>query len=387
MKKVLFSILTLSVIAFAGCTEDDEKKNQFQVVVSDLKGEIPSGDDITLDADENYMLTGKLIVKEGAILRIPAGTVIEATPTTETDIQVRYIAVERGGKIYVEGTATKPVVMTSTNKASSSWGGLVICGAAPTNKGENVAAEVSELLYGGTKGDDNSGVIKYLRVEYTGYKYSDTKEFNGVSLFGVGSGTTFEYVVSFKGGDDGIEFFGGSVNGKYLVSVDSEDDGIDFADGWVGTGENWFVYNSSKSGIEGSNNGDNGAATPMTNATLKNLTIYKMGEKPFYLKEGAGKVKVDNIVIGGLSASKAQAYFYADAQSADANTHARIAAGDIVVTNVKFQGDLAEGQSKAVSGLTVTESASATGAGNGISKPTWMPDALNTIDANTKVIN
>lgn len=394
MKQLFLSICMVSALLYTGCKEedDDQHVNLFVVDETNFKGNIPSGDEITLDATKTYKLTGALIVKEGAILTIPAGTVISATATTNTDIDVRYIAVERGAKININGSETKPVVLTSDVKKASSWGGLVVCGNGITNVGTDIAAEVSSLMYGGTNNADNSGVIKYLRLEYTGYKYSETKEFNGLSMFGVGSGTTVEYVVSYKGGDDGIEFFGGAVNGKYLVSVDSEDDGIDFADGWVGTGENWFVYNSSKSGIEGSNNGNDGAKEPFTNATLKNLTVYGMGEKPFYMKEGAGKMTVDNIVIGGLATAKAQAYFYADKSSTDptkndANTLARVAAGDIKITNVKFANDLASGQTKAITELTITESTTATGAGNGISKPSWLPDALNKVNATTNVIN
>ena len=224
------------------------------------------------------------------------------------------------GKINVNGTATDPVVMTCSDKTPGSWGGLVICGKAPTNKADagTAGAEVSGLPYGGTVADDNSGSITYLRVEYTGFNYSDTKQFNGVSFFGVGSGTTVDYLASYNGKDDGIELFGGTVNASHLVSVGSDDDGIDYADGWSGTGEYWIAINSTKSGIEGSNNGDDGAATPMTNATLKNVTVYGMGEKPYYLKEGAGKVNVDNIVIGGLVDTKQQPMFYADSDDTDA---------------------------------------------------------------------
>jgi len=388
MKKLFLSFCMISALIYTGCKEDEnEQTNVFNPDAADFQGDIPAGDDITLDASKTYKLTGALIVKEGATLTIPAGTVISATPTSETDTQVRYIAVERGAKIYINGSSSQPVVMTSDVKASSSWGGLVVCGYGITNVGTNVEAEVSGLLYGGDNNADNSGSIKYLRLEYTGYKYSDTKEFNGLSMFGVGSGTTVEYVVSYKGGDDGIEFFGGAVNGKYLVSVDSEDDGIDFADGWSGTGENWIAYNSSKSGIEGSNNGNDGAKTPFTNATLKNLTVYGMGEKPFYFKEGTGKVSVDNIVIGGLKASSTHKYFYYDGETKDAPTKARFEAGDVKVKNVKFV-DVADGQ-KWMTELAshITESATATGAGNGTAKPSWLPDALNKVNANTNVLN
>lgn len=390
MKKLFYvATLALLVSVFYSCGEktSSEKpvKNTFEVKQNDFQGEIPAGDKITLEA-KTYKLTGKLIVKAGAELTIPAGAVIEATVNSDMT-KVRYIAVERGAKIFVNGTSDKPVVMTSESKKSSSWGGLVICGYAPTNKGGGQAkAEVSDLNYGGDKVDDSSGSIRHLRVEYTGFKYTDEKEFNGVSLFGVGRGTTFEYVTSYKGGDDGIEFFGGTVNGKYLLSIDSEDDGIDFADGWNGTGENWFVRNAFKSSIEGSNNGDNGDAAPLTDAKLKNLTLIGSGEKPWYFKEGAGKQTIDNLIIGGLKAGKNQAYFYADAKDKDAATYKRLAAGDLKITNVKFV-DLGEGNTKMVfdPALKYTENEKATGAGNGVNRPSWVSDAMNATSNGSKI--
>lgn len=377
MKKLLLSIVAISALIFTGCSKDDtDNGNTFEIDPFDFKGIIPAGDNIVLDASTTYKLSGELRVENGAILTIPAGTIIEASTPTTDNPNVRYIAVAQGGKIMINGTKAAPVVMTSEKKEASAWGGLVICGHAPTNKGGSngatASAEVSGLTYGGSKAEDNSGVINYLRLEYTGYKYTDKKEFNGLSLFGVGSGTKIEYVSSYKGGDDGVEFFGGTVNAKYLVSIDSEDDGIDFADGWVGTGEFWYVKDAVKSGIEGSNNGDSGDADyPMTNATLKNLTIIGMGEKPWYLKEGAGKQTIDNVVIGGLAANKAQPYFYADDTDKDKSANDRIAAGDIKITNVAFV-DMGEGNDlKSSTGITMTEKADATGAGNGKNAPDW----------------
>jgi hypothetical protein len=249
---------------------------------------------------------------------------------------------------------------------------LVICGAAPQNKageaGGESTSEVADLPYGGTNAADNSGILKYVRVEYTGYKYTAEKEFNGFSFFGVGSGTTVEYCSSYFGGDDGLEFFGGTVNPKYLVSISSGDDGIDFADGFGGTGSYWYVKDAAKSSIEGSNNGDNGASNvPMTNATLSNLTLIGCGEKPWYLKEGAGFQSIDNVVIGGLTNPDKAPYFYTDTDDTDAM--ARINGGDVMVTNVLFYeiGDVA----KAVEGLSYSENAAATGAGNGAEMPDW----------------
>ncbi|WP_421921027.1 hypothetical protein [Marinifilum sp.] len=390
MKNLLLAMLAVSVITFSSCSDDDnddpnpnpDPTDQFDP--ADFKGEIKDGEEYTMDSKTTYKLTGALVVQTGGTLTIPAGTRIEATSPSATDTDVRYIAVAQGGKIYINGTASSPVVMTSDTKEPEAWGGLVVCGSAPTNKADagSAGAEVSGLAYGGSNVNDNSGVIEYLRLEYTGYKYTNEKEFNGLSLFGVGAGTVVDYVVSYKGGDDGMEFFGGTVNASHLVSIDSGDDGIDFADGWSGTGEYWVSINSAKSGIEGSNNGDNGAATPMTDATLKNVTVYGMGEKPFYLKEGAGKQTINNIVIGDLAAEKSQAFFFTDDDDADAA--ARINAGEIVITNANFV-DMKTGQTKAVNGLTISENVEALGAGNGINKPDWMPDALNTVDGSTTV--
>lgn len=369
--KNLFYVLMMAMILFAtSCKKDEETTPTPTPTNDELQGVMTES--LTLDPSVSYKLTGALIMSEGTKLTIPAGTIIEATEVSAANPNVRYIAISRGAQIDIQGTSTSPVVMTSSVKETESWGGLVLCGAAPQNKagsaGGESTSEVGDLPYGGTNANDNSGSIKYLRIEYTGYKYTNEKEFNGVSFFGVGAGTTVEYVSSYNGGDDGLEFFGGTVNPKYIVSINSGDDGIDFADGFGGTGEFWYVQDAAKSAIEGSNNGDNGASNvPMTNATLKNLTLMGCSEKPWYLKEGAGFQSIDNVVIGGLTNPDKAPYFYADTDDVDAM--ARIAAGDIVVTNVLFHeiGDVA----KAVEGLTIEENATATGAGNGTSVPDW----------------
>src|SRR5690606_19544305 len=213
-------LLTLAVTAVS-CTSDDstpveEQTSDFKVDRNNLTGEIKSGH-VTL-TDGTYKLTGKLIVGNGAKLTIKPGVKIEATALGEGQFDaVRYIAVSQGGQIFVEGTASNPVIMTAEEKAPGKWGGLVICGKAPINKGTTATAEVSELTYGGSDANDNSGSIKYLRIEYSGYSYSAAKEFNGLSMFGVGKGTTIDYVQIHDGSDDGFEWFGGTVDAKYLI--------------------------------------------------------------------------------------------------------------------------------------------------------------------------
>jgi len=371
MKKLLYFLMAGTILTVSSCKKDDpETPNPPAPANDELIGEMT--EDLTLDASITYKLMGALVMAEGTKLSIPAGTVIEATEVSADYPNVRYIAIARGARIEVQGSADAPVVMTSTLKETEAWGGLVICGAAPQNKsgsaGGESTSEVGDLPYGGSNVNDNSGSIKYLRIEYTGYKYTNEKEFNGVSFFGVGAGTTVEYVSSYYGGDDGLEFFGGTVNPSYIVSINSGDDGIDFADGFNGTGMNWYVKDAAKSPIEGSNNGDNGASdVPMTNATLKNLTLIGSGEKPWYMKEGAGIQNIDNVVIGGLTNPDKAPYFYANSDDIDAAS--RIAEGDILITNVLFH-EINEVE-KAVEGLTITENAEATGAGNGAEAPDW----------------
>lgn len=361
----LFYVLAVLVgfsLSFNSCKKKEEGEQNPDINPENMAGKVTKS--VSLDASKEYKLDGALIVESGGILNIPAGTKIIAKGGT-----VSYIAVAQGGKIMVEGTASKPVVMTSDKTEPGAWGGLVICGKAPVNTGKGGLSEVGNLPYGGDDANDNSGIIKYLRVEYTGYNYTAEKQFNGVSFFGVGSGTVVDYLSSYNGNDDGIEFFGGTVSGKHLVSIGSQDDGIDFADGWNGKGEFWYVLNSAKSGIEGSNNGANGEATPMTNTTLKNLTIIGMGDHPWYLKEGAGKQNIDNVVIGGFTKDDdggKERYFYA--KSKDDAAKSRISAKEIKVSNVMFTDSKI---GKAVDGLTVGENADATGAGNGKNEPDW----------------
>src|SRR5690606_5537050 len=192
MKKSVSTLLLLMSLSatpfvFTACSSDDDELIVVdpgkQVDRENLKGAIKNGEHIVLESGV-YKLTGPLIVENGGKLTIKAGVIVEATAFKDGE-EIRYIATAQGGQIFVEGTATKPVVMTATNKVQSSWGGLVLCGKAPINKGTTATAEVSGLTYGGTLANDNSGSIKYLRIEYSGYSYSAEKEFNGLSMFGV----------------------------------------------------------------------------------------------------------------------------------------------------------------------------------------------------------
>jgi len=247
--------------------------------VDDLQGEITG--DITLAASEDWILTGALVVADGGSLTIEAGTTIVAS-AGGTNV---YIAVERGAQIFVNGTAAAPVTMTSNAAAPASgdWGGLMVMGYAPITGGNTAVTEVVDFFYGGDNAADDRGDITYLVIEYSGARINGEKEFNGLTLYGVGSGTTVSNVMLSYGDDDAIEFFGGSVNVSNILVVNSKDDMFDWTQGYSGTitnaygiRESGFVdVTSDPRGIEGDGNLDGltPAATPQSNPTVTNMTL------------------------------------------------------------------------------------------------------------------
>lgn len=136
-------------------------------------------------------------------------------------------------------------------------------------------------MYGGNDMADNSGVLKYIRIEYAGYAFSEEKEGNGFTFYGVGNGTKAEYLQAYQGSDDGFEWFGGTVNVKHLVSTSNSDDSFDWTEGWCGKGQFMVAYQAEKSTlgydcdalIEADNNGKNFTATPVSHPVLANLTL------------------------------------------------------------------------------------------------------------------
>jgi molybdopterin-binding protein len=200
-----------------------------------LAGDITS--DVTLDATKSYLLTSSYIVQPGAKLTIPAGTQIKAV-AGGSDV---YIAVLKGAQIDIQGTASEPVVMSSASAEAGDWGGLTICGKATTTAGIDAEAEVGGFIYGGTEDADNSGSIEYLVMKGTGAQINTESQYNGISLYAVGSGTVIENVAVINGADDGVEFFGGTVSVKNVYLENNEDDSIDWTEGWNGTVENAYI--------------------------------------------------------------------------------------------------------------------------------------------------
>ncbi len=270
-----------------------------------LKGTITS--DVTLAAGNTYKLSGEYIVEDGATLNIEAGVKIISI----YDDIVDYILVKQGGKINAVGTASAPIVMTSEKEEPGAWGGIHICGKAHTNaEGGKGSSEIGGATYGGNDEADNSGTLKYVRVEYSGYAFDSEHEANGITFYGVGNGTTVEYCQAYKGSDDGFEFFGGSVNVSNLVSVSCSDDSFDWTEGWNGTATNLVAYQEAEATlgydcdclIEADNNENNYAATPIAHPVLKNLILVgnnsAAGNRGIRLRRGT-QVEIDGAKVCG----------------------------------------------------------------------------------------
>ena len=253
-----------------------------------------------------YALSGEYIVKTGATLTIEEGVKIVAMTDDES---VDYILVQHGAKIEAVGTKENPIIMTSDKKESGAWGGLHICGKAHTNaEGGTGKSEIGDAAYGGSADNDNSGTLKYIRLENTGYALDSEHEANGISFYGVGNGTTVEYVQAYNGSDDGFEFFGGSVDVKHMVVTNCSDDSFDWTEGWNGRGQFLVAYQEAKETLgfdcdclmECDNNGKNFAATPVACPTLANLTLIGNGGEKQGVRLRAGtQVKMYNALISG----------------------------------------------------------------------------------------
>ena len=248
MKKSIFKILnlvafTLVTLTLTNCGSDDPDiliGDPESEIIERLKSGVMSGtleEDFTLSASTIYNLSSSFIVESGVTLTIPAGTSIQAADGGK-DV---YIAVLKGGKIDVQGTESNPVSMSSASGNAGNWGGLTICGDATTTAGADAEAEVGGFIYGGTNDTDNSGSINYLILKGTGAQINSDSQYNGISLYAVGSGTTISNVSVINGADDGIEFFGGTVSVTNLYLENNEDDSVDWTEGWSGTLTNTYI--------------------------------------------------------------------------------------------------------------------------------------------------
>ncbi|MBT1450386.1 hypothetical protein KJ365_05785 [Glaciecola sp. XM2] len=256
-------------------------------------------EDVTLTSDAHWVLNGRTAVGgdnvDSATLFIDAGTTIFGEAGED------FLVVRRGSQIDAQGTASAPIVFTSVQDVTGQetdigqWGGLVLLGRAPANScgdqiGDTTANELDNCgvsaegdagQFGGTIEDDNSGTLRYVVVKHAGRTLGNGDELNGISFAGVGSDTTVEYIQVHQNLDDGIEFFGGTVDVKYVVLTDIGDDSLDWSFGWTGKAQFVYIQQSASDGdnaIEADNSEFDAAARPLTKPAIANVTIVGANE-------------------------------------------------------------------------------------------------------------
>ncbi|MCB0736469.1 MAG: T9SS type A sorting domain-containing protein [Bacteroidetes bacterium] len=316
MKKFYASVLVALFLTSASFAADVTKK-----------GEINSNE--TWSKDNTYFLDGYVIITDGATVTIEAGTVIKGLNEPSTGDLASALVVARGGKLIAEGTASSPIIFTSEfddvkdkndldltkeDECRGLWGGVILLGKAPL--GDNNAEATIEGLpvqdntkYGGTVENDNSGSLRYVSIRHGGSELAPDEEINGLTLGGVGNATTLEHIEVLYNSDDGIEFFGGSVNLKWAVVGFCGDDGFDWDKGWQGKGQFWFCYGGTDAGDHG---GELDGASPDDNARYVNSTVYNFtfiggwdgkktdakNEHAILMRDGTGGTLANGIVTG-----------------------------------------------------------------------------------------
>jgi hypothetical protein len=285
---------------------------------------IPTGSPITSDmhltANNAYFFNGTVFIGENTVnTPFASKTSLTIDPGTRiiSEGNQSALVINRGGKIFANGTAAKPIIMTSSQddgsldvlNARGLWGGLTINGSATQNTASGFAqGEGSTGEYGGgtsPNDDDNSGSVTYLQIRYAGFPITADDELNTISLQGVGRGTTLDYIHSHNGADDGIEFYGGTVEAKHILITGQDDDALDWTNGWTGKLQHVVIQHTTSGDncIEADNLGANPTATPRSNPTISNLTCItsatqKANGHAFELKAGTG-MQLYNSVIGG----------------------------------------------------------------------------------------
>lgn len=287
------------------------------VTVEEIQGAVAASR--TLTADKKYLLKGLVQVKAGATLTIAKGTTIMGDNATKAILMI-----EPGAKIMAEGTADEPIVFTSQANEGSrkpgDWGGLVILGNAPVNQpgGKGSVEGILKTVgtgteYGGSNPDDNSGVLKYVRIEYAGVILSPDNEVNGITFAGVGRGTTVDFVQVRQALDDCFEWFGGTVNAKHLVCQGNQDDGFDMDNGFQGKLQFLVlqqdpVHVGEDNGFEVDNDATGSANQPLTAPTVYNASLFGKNADVDNMQYGMlirknARGSYNNILVSGFDAS------------------------------------------------------------------------------------
>lgn len=277
----------LLILLLAACRKTDYKlEGDFEVITDQGYG-IGTR---SLKKDVDYLIDGFVFVNDGQVLTIEKGAVIRFKPG-EAD-QASALIVARGGKIMAEGTAEEPIVFTAQADdlegsvpvfAQGLWGGLILLGNAPVNAPggeaqiEGLPLSEPRGYFGGNDENDNSGILRYLSIRHGGTNIGQDNEINGLTLGGVGSGTKIEFIEVISNKDDGVEFFGGTVNTRYMLVAFCGDDAFDYDMGYSGKGQFWCAIQSQASGdrlIEADGNSYGHALSkPYSTPVIYNATL------------------------------------------------------------------------------------------------------------------
>ncbi|HEX8040496.1 MAG TPA: hypothetical protein VF490_15160 [Chryseosolibacter sp.] len=340
--------------------------------------------DQTWTADNIYELAGRVIVEAGVVLTIEPGTIVKGREGQGVNASALMIA--RGGKLNAVGTAEKPIIMTSvlddimpgevigttlTETDRGKWGGLVILGKAPISYSgateaqiEGVPADEPLGLYGGNIADDNSGTIKFVSIRHGGTEISGGSEINGLTLGGVGSGTTISDIEILANVDDGIELFGGSVNLSNILVSYQGDDGLDVDQAYSGTIDGFMVIHGGDTDKGLEIDGPEGTENASGKFTLKNGTVMGSGNvgNPADFKSKA-QGTVSNVIFKGYDAGQKIkiAASYDGSCASTSNAYKNLVDGNLVFTNITFTGYVVDVY--ASSGTCDTSADDATAAG------------------------
>lgn len=345
MKTKFFALALATGLFLNSCSSSDDTTPVTPPATGEITGTITANKTF---AYGNYTLKGIVKINDGVTVTFDAGSTITIDKATGDNALV----VLKGGKLITNGTADQPVVFTEKSKVPGSWGGIIIYGNAPALIAGGLTTGTSEdgnkITYGGTNSTDNSGSLSYTRVEYAGSKLADgNKENNGFTFYSVGSGTKLDHLVSYKGADDGFEFFGGTVSMTNAISYGNWDDSFDWQDGWQGTANtNWYAYQTGKGNygmeIEASAN-DNAFGPKVSNITLKreagNVPEANDNQVDAFQFKREGNGEYSNIVIDGYGNFTFNGTTYNGSAvsilDAATNTH-QVNTGKIKLLNVKI---------------------------------------------------
>lgn len=275
-----------------------------------------AADSVYWSKDTIYVLEGFVFVSNGQTLFIEEGTVVQGKAGSGADASALIVA--PGGKLMAEGTAAEPIVFTFEGDQGGTaatergrWGGLIVLGKASLNSTpgqtqiEGIPSSESRGLYGGTLDNDNSGVIRYVSIRHGGSNIGADNEINGLTLGGVGSGTTIEYVEVIGNKDDGIEWFGGTVDAKYLISAFCADDALDYDEGYRGRNQFVIVHQNENPNDDADRGGEHDGgtnpetATPYATPTFANATfVGNPNSRTITFRDNAGGQYYNSIFSG-----------------------------------------------------------------------------------------